>query len=396
MLLLVLLKSSQIGYAYPNREQLQDTISYLPQQIMQMVGLGLLLCYFFILPKAISQLRITSPILIVFIGSIMITTVLSPYLMLSLRYLLASLVLILPIILYLKVYGKYALYRFFEAFLLSVLLISIIYSVILPHYAVMGGNHAGAFRGIFMHKNGFGSFCVLTSLFCLAGLVSTKVKMVKAAYFVTYLLCFVFTIKSHSTTALVLFFLMSGAFIFFSIISSIANSSTRCFTYYFFIVILFVIVVLFSAYYEDIAYALGKDPTLTGRTELWEVLFYIAMERPLFGYGIGVFTRAEVMYEYAIQFGWEAKSTHNSYLNLLLGGGLVSLITFLTFIIKIILNFPVKRGHPPLLVLSISGIIFSLIHSFSESSAILTMDYIWVYFILFIILSFPDSNHNKS
>jgi O-antigen ligase len=71
---------------------------------------------------------------------------------------------------------------------------------------------------------------------------------------------------------------------------------------------------------------LGRDETLTGRTEIWADLLPIAMQRPIGGSGFGGFWTYSTREIHTISEG------HNGYLDILLDLGFVGLLLFSIFI----------------------------------------------------------------
>jgi exopolysaccharide production protein ExoQ len=65
--------------------------------------------------------------------------------------------------------------------------------------------------------------------------------------------------------------------------------------------------------------SLGRDDTLTGRTDVWTAVVPAAMQRPLFGYGFGSFWTTARREFYDISHG------HNGYLDIVLDLGIVGL-----------------------------------------------------------------------
>jgi O-antigen ligase len=82
---------------------------------------------------------------------------------------------------------------------------------------------------------------------------------------------------------------------------------------------------------EVILGAFGRDMTLTGRTELWELSLEKIMEQPLLGYGYTGFWRrmAGDSAEILLELGWEVPHSHNGLVDLTLDLGLVGLLLFL-------------------------------------------------------------------
>ncbi|MGC9400802.1 O-antigen ligase family protein [Vibrio genomosp. F10] len=58
---------------------------------------------------------------------------------------------------------------------------------------------------------------------------------------------------------------------------------------YFILFILSVIYFFNFSYYEDLMYSLGKDPTITGRTMIWEIGFDSIKDNPFLGVGYGAY-----------------------------------------------------------------------------------------------------------
>lgn len=76
---------------------------------------------------------------------------------------------------------------------------------------------------------------------------------------------------------------------------------------------------------------LGKDPTLTGRVQLWILSIAMAFRRPWLGYGYNAFWRGYDGPSAMIWrlFKWHPPHSHNGFLEVWLGTGLVGLAIFL-------------------------------------------------------------------
>ena len=70
---------------------------------------------------------------------------------------------------------------------------------------------------------------------------------------------------------------------------------------------------------------LGKDATLTGRTELWYFVNIFISQRPLLGWGFGAFWCQEIrrLNEISRNLGWSIPQAHNGLLELLLEVGAI-------------------------------------------------------------------------
>jgi O-antigen ligase len=136
---------------------------------------------------------------------------------------------------------------------------------------------------------------------------------------------------------------------------------------------------------------LGKDPTLTGRTELWEVLLRESLNRPLIGHGLGYFMRPSVMAEFAIDFGWEAKTAHSSYVDLILGIGYIGTLVFIIFTVSIvsssILNIPKINIMKQQCVAAITTVVSSLVVAAASSDSFLGTSSSWVLLVFCFLVS---------
>ena len=87
------------------------------------------------------------------------------------------------------------------------------------------------------------------------------------------------------------------------------------------------LIALTVIYSGQISYFLGKDPTLTGRTDIWQSVFVSAMKHPILGYGFNAYWRG---YEgesanIALTYGWSVSGSHNGFLEVWLSLGSVGL-----------------------------------------------------------------------
>jgi O-antigen ligase len=79
--------------------------------------------------------------------------------------------------------------------------------------------------------------------------------------------------------------------------------------------------------------AVGRDSDLTGRTGVWEVAVDWAGRRPLHGYGyLGLWDDRRFLREVRRASGHRLMSSHNSFIEALLGGGAIGLALFFAFV----------------------------------------------------------------
>lgn len=82
---------------------------------------------------------------------------------------------------------------------------------------------------------------------------------------------------------------------------------------------------------------LGRDPTLTGRTILWQFGLRALSERPAFGWGylgyLGSYQFSNALLDYRKMANYDIPHFHNSYIGLSVELGLAGLFTFLTSLV---------------------------------------------------------------
>ena len=200
---------------------------------------------------------------------------------------------------------------------------SLLFVAVFPQYGVMAtGELAGAWRGVFPHKNVLGSVmavAVFTELYLLVrcdGRAGFRWALL-GAYLVLVTL-------SRSATAWLLVSLYLGATGLYLLWKRNrlggAVATISC------ILVLLAAVV---ALWNDPSPAfqlLGKDMTLTGRTRLWEVVLEFIRERPLFGWGYHAMWQLNdptTTFADKLTGGWGVTGSHNAFLEITLQLGLV-------------------------------------------------------------------------
>lgn len=76
-----------------------------------------------------------------------------------------------------------------------------------------------------------------------------------------------------------------------------------------------------------IATRLDRSPTLSGRTEIWDVVLQFVGDRPLHGWGfLAAWTRPEIIDALGQQYGREVYEAHSGFMEMLLGVGIIGLV----------------------------------------------------------------------
>jgi exopolysaccharide production protein ExoQ len=106
------------------------------------------------------------------------------------------------------------------------------------------------------------------------------------------------------------------------------------------------------ANYNTFMFALGKDPTMTGRTVLWSGLMHVAMQRPLLGYGYMAFWQGinGPSRYLALQLNWPGLAgSESGLLELWLELGIVGLLLYLVVFARSVKDafYCLSRGASP-------------------------------------------------
>lgn len=198
----------------------------------------------------------------------------------------------------------------------------------------------GAFniKGAFPHKIHAGIYCAIGFYFSLR-----KFNQFKNIKFLLLSVCFLlFCLASGSSLGFLV--LILSIFILFSknLINQMFNNFAKgVFS------ILFILIISSTSFFASqsklfayIAESLGRDPTLTGRTTIWDIGYQYIYENIFLGSGISAFfldvpnSPASKIWSEMIYY--QAPSFHNGYLQLLAETGLVG---FFPFMIGLIISF---------------------------------------------------------
>lgn len=269
---------------------------------------------------------------------------------------------------------------------LVLLAISLVFIVFLPSYSAMPDGRG--VRGIFTHKNGMGGFLVLAIAILMSAIKGRLVPRIAnvAGLLVATGLLPVVNSATATVVAAALFAVYGGWWL-------LSYSSRIALTAGLFAVSATSFLALATVIYIDELFALiGRDPTFTGRTELWAYVWEMIKQRWLFGYGYEAFWEVEAYARYAADsLRWDAPNSHNGILDTFLGLGIIGLSLFLAILTTTYYRIAtaLKRSEfqpaALLLILVSSYILRSLV----ESNLLVQNDITWVLIISFTMALTP-------
>ncbi len=211
---------------------------------------------------------------------------------------------------------------------------SAFFAILLPNYGIDHFAHVGAWQGVYGQKNGLGVVMVYMSGIALSLQATTFTeKMWK--YGVCFL-CMAEAGLSQSREAWIGVALLVLVHIALSAYSRFALSSRGTVLTLGFIGVVAscVIIGVLAAY---ILTLLGRDVTLSGRTELWAAVLEQCRLHPITGYGLAAFWGSANAFPVYIVIHWIATSAHDGYLECLLELGSIGL-----FLLMLLLILPAR------------------------------------------------------
>jgi O-antigen ligase len=246
---------------------------------------------------------------------------------------------------------------------------SLLFTLAFPGAAIEAGANAGAWRGPFVQKNVLARIVVLGAIvFLLLALDSCRHRYWLWGGFG---LCVLLILLTGSKTALLLFLLIV---ILLPLYKALRWRDTIVVP----LIITLILVggslaLVVTGNWENILLGLGRDPTLSGRTNLWELAIEKISERPWLGYGYQGFWQegggSEVIWKTE---GYKPPHAHNGYINITLDLGLIGLCLFLLTIAVIYLRSIawLRMGRTTVELWPIFYVTFFFMYNHSENTII--------------------------
>ncbi len=258
--------------------------------------------------------------------------------------------------------------------------------------------------GITSHKNSLGSIMVVsTALWYLhysQGAKTQKERWIALA-FMFFSFYLVRTTSSGGS--------LVNSLMLIVVVSSLSFLSKLKFQWAFTCIVGFTVFgIIGSVYIMDnlesiIVGGLGKDLTLTGRTEFWPQLIAAANQRPWFGYGFDGFFQQELIgketpaYYIYTTSGFQPKTAHNGSIAVLLSFGypgliliLISVFTNLIFAVRQLSRSPLSQAGIPIIYL-----VFIILNNLTEGSLCDIGD-VWLAYVLITVRLSIDSGKSPS
>lgn len=276
-------------------------------------------------------------------------------------------------------------------------ILCVFYAILLPGQGVHFDAHAGAWKGIYTHKNYLSQVATYSSVVFL--LLAMNVQRRRWLVYGGLMLSVGLLILSTSKTGLLVFLTL---LILLQLYRSLRWRKTKA-------VLILIIIVLISASIlvmiianaEPILNSLGRDLTLTGRTEIWAGAINFIRLRPWLGYGRGAFWHPNAGRSLTIgevvSPNYQPPHSHNGYVDLTADLGLVGLsLFFLSFLVTWIRGYNLVRLTRsseyiwPILYSS-----FIILYNFTESSIMKHNSAFWMTYMMVALSIKPIRKSSK-
>jgi exopolysaccharide production protein ExoQ len=212
--------------------------------------------------------------------------------------------------------------------------------------------YEGAWRGALIHKNSLGALASI-GVVTAAYVWWTSIRYRLPAIF-AFLLSLLLLLMARSATSY-LATIAAGGIAAFGMLLQRVNWTFRLVLIAF--ALLAAVLMSFVVVMPDfVSTVIGRDISLTGRTDVWLATMDAIWQRPVMGYGLGFWgIQAEPLIEVWDKLQWAAPSAHNSWLDTWLQLGLPGLV-----IVIIAWLIALSSGLKTLFFTEAPGAVFSL------------------------------------
>lgn len=189
--------------------------------------------------------------------------------------------------------------------------------------------------GVTTHKNSLGVLCLACSIIIFSDLLSSwrNNKLFDSKNkIILFIMIFWLLIEANSATAILCFIISTCMFIGFEL--SVIKNRPNYYGYFIIIVLCtFVTMELAFDVIEAIFSALGRDTTLTGRTDIWKLAMGL-VTNPLTGTGFESFWLGNRSEYFSDKYWFQLTEAHSGYLEVYLEGGIIGLSLLAIMIIN--------------------------------------------------------------
>jgi O-antigen ligase len=211
-------------------------------------------------------------------------------------------------------------------------LIGLIFAVIMPSVSfISGGIRDGAFKGIYPEKNAGARINAIAILLLLPMIHQRNPWAIICSFF-----SLVAILLAQSATGMALIF--AGTVSYWYFLTLIRLRINRSLVAFFCITIIYLLICLFLyGNYSLLLGLLGRDPSLTDRTLIWDMLTPMIDAEFIKGYGFGAFWSSRSAEPFITRWGYIGNA-HSGYMETLLNGGVVQLTALILMLVEVLIK----------------------------------------------------------
>lgn len=238
-----------------------------------------------------------------------------------------------------------------------------------------------SYKGLFSQRTGFAGMMGMSFIY-MFGYLKIADKREKIILIFNLTMTPLLILSANAVTTVVVTILVSLFIIFYSKIKSKILSTIIIISP---IIVSFYLVFLRSTAFNKLFLLIGRDPTLTGRTMIWDLLMNLMKSNYTKGYGYMAFWYTDdfIWTNVNSRLGFEPTHAHNGLFEIIIGLGLIGLILYLFVVLNVIYKGVLNtRGNiDQYKLISISYYLFILIYNITENNIF----YVSIVFILHLI-----------
>ncbi len=268
---------------------------------------------------------------------------------------------------------------------------SLIAALAVPSFGVMHELFPGAWRGLWVEKNALGNMMTTGAMACAAAAILEPRRA--RLWWPAAALCLFLVLMSTSKTSLVSCLLGGCGLVLVALVRR--GPVGRLVGAYGVVLAALLVGGLLLVGSNVVLAALGKDATLTGRTQIWSAVMRRIQERPWLGYGYGaMWTDPSPWTPLAWiikQAGFRPYHAHNSWLEQWLGLGVVGLTAWALYFAEVWTRAVIALYRSAGAYLAIPFLLVYSMTTLTESIAITFNDSRWLFFVAIAVkLALPD------
>jgi exopolysaccharide production protein ExoQ len=266
-----------------------------------------------------------------------------------------------------------------------IVVLSFFFALMLPRYGVDHTIHGGSWTGVFTHKNSLGRAMLVALVVFLSArkLVWWPLRWGFLAG-ATSLLFF-----SHSRTAQLVLIVMLFLAPAYQLLRTRGVKVIVPASLVFGLVLLAIAVNAVSNS-DSLLTMIGRNPTLTGRTEIWKAIWPWISKQMMLGYGFdGFWGGIRGKSAGVIQtLGWVANQSHNGYLDIWLNLGVVGLCVFLSSYFMALWHSIelLRRSTGRGVYWPIQYLAFTLVYHMTEGPILRENSIFWALYVAVVVL----------